>query len=138
MGSSRKEVVQNLNHMTYWVGRYPCPHMKTVNLAPFLLYVTAKTLTAPVLVLLFFPHDNLNDEQDEGKNANKDQQVAEEEELAVHVERRPQAHPKLPHLRHNVRGCKGRVRLPKWMNFRKLPTHPMYLGLKMSLFGFGL
>ena len=86
MGSSRKEVVQNLNHMTYWVGRYPCPHMKSVSLAPFLLYVTAKTLTAFVL-LLFFPYDNLKDEQDEGENANKDEKVAEEEELAVHVER---------------------------------------------------
>ena len=61
--------------------------MKSVNLASFLLYVTAKTLTALVLVLLFFPHDNLKDEQDEGENANKDEQVTEEEELAVHVER---------------------------------------------------
>ena len=61
-------------------------HVKTVNLASFLLYVTAKTLTALVL-LLFFPHENLKDEQDEGDNANKDEKVAEEEELAVHVER---------------------------------------------------
>ena len=88
----------------HWVGRYPCPHMKSVSLAPFLLHVTAKTLTAFVL-LLFFPPDNLKDEQDEGENANKDEKVAEEEELAVHVERRPQAHPKLPHLRHDVHGC---------------------------------
>ena len=87
MGSSLKEVVQNLIHMTYWVGRHLCPHVKTVNLAPFLLYATAKTLTALVLVLLFFPHDNLKDEQDEGENANKDEKVAEEDELAVHVER---------------------------------------------------
>ena len=70
----------------HWVGRYPCPHMKSVSLAPFLLHVTAKTLTAFVL-LLFFPPDNLKDEQDEGENANKDEKVAEEEELAVHVER---------------------------------------------------
>ena len=77
-------------------------HVKTVNLAPFLLY--AKTLTAFEL-LLFFPHDNLKHEQDEGENANKDEQVAEEEELAVHVERRPQGQPKLPHLRHDVHGC---------------------------------
>ena len=98
MGSYWKEVFKNLNHMTqHWVGRYPCPHMKSVSLAPFLLHVTAKTLTAFVL-LLFFPHDNLKDEQDEGENANKDEQLAEEEELAVHVKCRPQAHPKLPHL----------------------------------------
>ena len=84
-------------------------HVKTVNLAPFLLHATAETLTALVLVLLFFPHDNLKDEQDKGENANKDEQVAEEEELAVHVERRPQAHPKLPHLRHDVHGCKIRT-----------------------------
>ena len=84
----------------------PLPtHVKTVNLAPFLLYVTAKTLTALVLVLLFFPHDNLKDEQDEGENANKDEKVAKEEELAVHVERRPQAQPKLSHLLHGVHGC---------------------------------
>ena len=61
-------------------------HEKTVSLAPLLLYATAKTLTAFAL-LLFFPHDNLKDEQDEGENANKDEKVAEEEELAVHVER---------------------------------------------------
>ena len=85
-GSSLKEMVQNLNEMTLRVGRYPCPHVKTVILAPLLLYVTAKTLTAFEL-LLFFPHDNLKDEQDEGENANNDEQVAEEEELAVHVER---------------------------------------------------
>ena len=83
--SSLKKMVQNLNHMTYWVGRYPCPHVKTVILAPF-AYDTAKTLTAFEL-LLFFPHDNLKDEQDERDNANKDEKVAEEEELAVHVER---------------------------------------------------
>ena len=70
MGSSLKEAVQNLNHMTHWVGRYPC----------------SRTLTAFEL-LMFFPHDNLKDEQDEGENANKDEKVAEEEELAVHVER---------------------------------------------------
>ena len=49
-------------------------------------YGSAKTLIAFEL-LLFFPHDNLKDEQDEGENANNDEQVAEEEELAVHVER---------------------------------------------------
>ena len=79
--------------------------MKSVNMAPS-PYVTAKTMTAFVLLLLF-PRDNLKDEQDERENANKDEQVAKEEELAVQVERRPQAHSKLPHLRHNVHGCKG-------------------------------
>ena len=59
--------------------------MKSVNMAPS-PYGSAKTMTAFELLLLF-PHDNLNDEQDEGENANKDEQVAEEEELAVHVER---------------------------------------------------
>ena len=71
-------------------------------------YGSAKTLIAFEL-LLFFPHDNLKDEQDEGENANNDEQVAEEEELAVHVERRPQAHPKLPHLCHGVHGCEIRT-----------------------------
>ena len=48
--------------------------------------------------LYFLLRDNLNKKQNEGDDADEDEQVAEDEELAANVEGVPQAQPQLLHL----------------------------------------